>query len=157
MFRRAAALTLTVLFANAVNLSAADQATAGLGATPLASAVARAAVDSGPVVTLWSLSQRPKRPAMLPVLYGTYAGLQVMDMVSTRRAIAAGAHEANPLMKKGGLGTTLAIKAASTAGTFYISERMWKKHRVGAIVLMAVVNGLSTAVVAHNNRNASRR
>jgi hypothetical protein len=94
---------------------------------------------------------------MLPVLYGTYAGLQVMDVVSTRRAINAGAHEANPLMQKGGMATTLAIKAASGAGMIYVSEKMWKKHRVGAVVLMAAMNGVSAAVVAHNNRNATRR
>ena len=34
---------------------------------------------------------------MLPVLYGSYGLLQAMDIVSTKRAIAAGAHEANPL------------------------------------------------------------
>ena len=157
MFLRCTTLALTFVFASALSLSAADQEKAPLTATPISDAVARTASDTQPGATLWTLSQRPKLPAMLPVLYGAYVGLQVMDIVSTRRAISAGAHEANPLFKKGGMGTTLAIKAASAVGMVYISEKTWKKHRVGSIVLMAAVNGISMAVVANNTRNAARR
>jgi hypothetical protein len=148
-------LALALLFGGALHVSAADQVIEAPGAAPIAGAIARAATDAGPTVTLWTLSQTPKRPGLLPVLYGTYAGLQVMDTVSTRKAIAAGAREANPLMQKGGMAATVAIKAASGVGMVYVSEKMWKKHRVGAIVLMAAMNGVSAAVVAHNNRNAS--
>lgn len=158
MFRRAAALTLTFLFANAFNLSAADRVTTATGTTPgiLSDAIARAAQGAEPTVTLWTLSQTPKRPAALPALYGTYVALQVMDVMSTKKALAAGAREANPLMRKGNMGTTIAIKAASGTATVYIVEKMWKKNRVGAIVLMAVVNGVGAAVVAHNHRIARK-
>jgi hypothetical protein len=40
---------------------------------------------------------------VLPVPYGTYAALPVADVVSTRKAI-----EANPLIRNGNLGVTLA-------------------------------------------------
>jgi hypothetical protein len=157
MFRRTATLTLALLFSGAFHGSAAAQENDLQGMAPLGGAIARAAKDAEPTVTLWTLSQTPKRPALLPVLYGTYAGLQVMDIVSTRKAISAGAVEANPLMKKGGMAGTVAIKAASGIGMVFVSEKMWKKHRVGAIALMAAMNGVSAAVVSHNNRNASRR
>lgn len=156
MFRRTATLTLALLFTGAFHGSAAAQENDTPGAAPLGGAIARAAKAAEPTVTLWTLSQTPRRPGMLPVLYGTYAGLQVMDIVSTQRAIAAGAREANPLMQKGGMATTIAMKAASGVGMVYVSEKLWKKHRVGAIVLMAAMNGVSAAVVSHNNRNASR-
>lgn len=156
MFRRITTLTLTALCIGVLHASAADQFSGTAGAAPIAGAVARAAKESEPT-TLWTLSQAPKRPGLLPVLYGTYAGLQVMDIVSTRKAIAAGAREANPLMQNGGTATTIAMKTASSVGTIYVAEKMWKKHRVGAIVLMAAMNGVSAAVVAHNNRNTTGR
>ena len=156
MFRRIATLTLATLFVGAFHGSAAAQDYDTQGAAPLGGAIARAAKAADATVTLWTLSQTPTRPRLLPVLYGTYAGLQVLDIVSTRKAIAAGAREANPLMQKGGMAGTIAIKAASGVGMAYVSERLWKKHRVGAIVLMAAMNGVSAAVVSHNSRNASR-
>lgn len=157
MFRRAAAFTLTVLLANTLNLSAADRVTTATGTTPgiLSDAIARAAQGTEPTVNLWTLSQTPKRPAALPALYGTYVALQVMDVMSTKKALAAGAREGNPLMRTGNIGTTIA-KAASGTATVYIVEKMWKKNRVGAIVLMAAVNGVSAAVVAHNHRIARK-
>ena len=159
MPRRIATLTLAILFMGGLHTRAAGQDidTPGAGAAPIAGAIARVAKDAEPTVTLWTLSQTPKRPGLLPVLYGTYASLQVMDIVSTQKAVAAGAREANPLMQQGGMGTAIAVKAASAVGMVFASEKMWKKHRVGAIVLMAAVNGVSAAVIAHNNHNASRR
>jgi hypothetical protein len=159
MSYRTAALTLTLFFAGALTLSA--QGTIPMtptAAAPLAQAIARAATaDADPTVTLWSMSQAPrKRPAMLPVLYGSYGLLQAMDIVSTKRAIAAGAHEANPLAKGGNLGSTIAIKAGTGAATFFAAEKLWKKSRVGAVVMMVAANSLSAVVVAHNQRNARR-
>jgi hypothetical protein len=157
MFRRTATLTLAILFSGAFHGTASAQDNDATGAGRIGSAITNAAKASEPTVTLWTLSQTPKRPGMLPVLYGTYAGLQVMDIVSTRKAIAAGAREANPLMPQGGMAATVGIKAASGVGMVFVAEKMWKKHRTGAIVLMAAMNGVSAAVVSHNNRNAARR
>lgn len=156
---RAGALTLTLIFASVLSVSA-QETTLGMAqtSTPLADARAHAAtLDSEPTVTLWSMSQAPhKRPVALPVLYGTYGLLQGMDIVSTKRAIAAGAHEANPLATSGNLGATIAIKAATGAATFFAAERLWKKSRVGAVMLMVAANGVSAAVVSHNLGNARR-
>ena len=55
---RCAALTLTFLFANALNV-AAQQYVVSVGTTPLADAVSHAAIGREPTVTLWSLSQLP--------------------------------------------------------------------------------------------------
>ena len=45
------------------------------------------------------------------------------------------------------------ISEEGAAGTIYVGERTWKKHRTGAIVLMAILNGVSAAVGAHNARH----
>ena len=47
----------------------------------------------------------------------------------------------------------LAVKALSTVGSIYFAERVWKKNRKGAVVLMVALNAVSTAVVIHNARN----
>lgn len=156
MFRRSAVLALTLLLANALTLFAADHETVAPSATPLQSAIARAARDSDPAVSVLTLPQTPKRPAALPALYGTYAALQVMDVMSTRTALAAGAQEGNPVMRPGNMAATIGMKAASGVATVYFVEKAWKKSRVGGILLMAAINGASAAVVAHNHYNARR-
>ena len=161
MFRNAAALTLTLLVGNALNVSAAEQMAAPNAAPPLlvsnrAMVLAANANEAQPPVTLASLARTPKRPTLLPALYGTFATLQVMDVISTKKALSAGGYEANPLMRRGNIGTTIAIKAASATAAVYLVEKIWKKNRVGAIVVMAALNGAGAAVVAHNNRIARR-
>jgi hypothetical protein len=158
MFRRAAGFTVTLLLVNSLNIVAADrETTTNVPKTPISTAVARAAKDAEPTVNLWTLSQVPRRPVALGALYGTYATLQTLDLISTRKTLAAGGHEQNPLMKSGGIGSMIAMKAVAGASTIYFTEKLWKKHRVGAIVVMAALNGTSAAIVAHNNRIASRR
>jgi hypothetical protein len=155
MRRRTAVLTLVLLAANSSIAFAAD-ASQATDPAPIQTAVSRAAKDSDPSVELSRLSQTPGRPAALPALYGTYGVLQAMDVISTRKAIAAGSRETNPLTNAGSLGTLVAVKAIGGATTMYFAEKAWKKNRVGAIVLMTALNGATAAVVAHNVRNARR-
>src|SRR5205085_1486890 len=74
-----------------------------------------------------------KRPAGLTALYASYATLQALDVVSTRKAIAAGGHEVNPIMGTGGTARIVAVKAAMGAMTVYLAEKAWRKNRTGAI------------------------
>jgi hypothetical protein len=156
MFRHAAGFAVMLVIASAFNVSAEQVATPN-PSTPLivgSGAIALAADDPEPTVTLASFVLTPKRPTPLPALYGTFATLQVLDVMSTRKALAAGGHEANPLMRKGNMGTMIALKVASATATVYLTERLWKRNRVAAVVVMAAVNGAGLAVVAHNNRVA---
>lgn len=111
-----------------------------------------------PRVEQWMLDRPERRPAALPLMYVTLGALQGLDVYSTRRALAAGADEANPLMRKaaGSSGAMLAVKALSTAGTVYFVERAWKKNRKGAVITMAIINGAMAAIAANNMRNAQR-
>jgi hypothetical protein len=154
---RSALISVVLVALGTVPARAADAKTEA-GPAPLASAVEHAAKEMTPALPAWAVD-RPadRRPAMLSVLYGSYAGLQALDVVSTKRALAASAVETNPLLKSGGNARMLAIKAAAGAGTIFFTERAWKKNRVGAIVLMAALNGATAAIVARNMQHAARR
>jgi hypothetical protein len=97
-----------------------------------------------------------RRPAVLPVLYASLGALQVWDVYSTRAALNAGAREMNiaaaPFATS--TGSMLGLKAATTAGTIFFAERLWKKHKTTAIVMLAAINGATAAVAMRNMRNA---
>jgi hypothetical protein len=71
-----------------------------------------------------------ERPVALVPLYGSFALLQVMDAHSTIRAVRAGAVERNPLMAPlaSNPGGMLAVKAATTAGTIAVAEKLWRRR-----------------------------
>jgi hypothetical protein len=99
--------------------------------------------------------QKPHRPGLLIPLYGTFAVLQGMDAHSTLDGVRKGtAVERNPLLEPFGdnTGAMLAIKAATTVGTIFLAEKMWRRHPVRAVVLMAAVNVAYAAIVATNYR-----
>jgi Domain of unknown function (DUF5658) len=100
----------------------------------------------------------PHRPSILVPLYVSSAALQGVDLVTTRLALQTGsAAEANPVMQHvvGNDATLFAVKAGTAAGTIWIVERMWKRHRVAAVALMIGVNATMGAVVGHNLRTLS--
>jgi hypothetical protein len=112
---------------------------------------------AAPAPEAWTVDRPASgRPKALPAMYAALGAMQAFDVYSTRRALTSGAVEANPLMRGAAKssGTMLAVKALSTAGTILIAERMWKKNRTGAVILLAVVNGATAAVAVRNMRNA---
>lgn len=149
MIRRYISLVLVTLLVTAATAVAADSTTPAAAGTA-ATAASATSGDAAEAARLLALAREPKRPPMLTVLYGTYATLQVADIVSTRKAIDGGAREANPLMGSGQTARLIAMKAAGSAASIYLAEKIWKKNRVGAIVTMAAMNGLTAAVLAHN-------
>ncbi len=97
-----------------------------------------------------------RRPAILPALYATLGVMQAWDAHSTLRALKAGAREANPIAGPfaGNSGSMLGLKATTTVSTIFFAERVWKKNRVAAIVLMTAINGATAAVAITNMRNS---
>ena len=90
------------------------------------------------------------------VMYVSFAALQVMDLVSTNKAISAGAVEANPAMS--GIvknkGAFMAVKVGTAAAAAFFSEKLAKNHPRRATIVMAVLNTVYAGVVAHNYRVA---
>lgn len=99
-----------------------------------------------------------QRPAALPALYISLGALQALDIYSTSAALKVGAREANPAASPfaGNAGALISMKAVTTASTIFFAERLWKKNKMGAIVMLAAVNGATAAVSIHNMRNAQR-
>lgn len=97
-----------------------------------------------------------KRPAILPALYASLGAMQAWDAYSTNAALKAGAREANPAVASfaGNTGALIGAKAAATVGTIFFAERLWKKNKVAAVVMLAAINGATAAVSMHNMRNA---
>ena len=134
-----------------------ERATApAVNAPAPAGAIRPSAQPIGAPLERWQIDTAQKRPASLPLMYAALGALQAADVFSTARAVGAGASEANPVMRgpSRNTGAMLAVKALSTAGTIYFAERAWKKNRKGAVILMAVINGVTAAVAARNLRNA---
>jgi len=94
---------------------------------------------------------------LLRGLYVSFAALQMLDAASTVNALNHGAVEANPFMK--GVASTpaalIAVKAATAASTIFITERIAKKSRWGAIATMVALNSVYAMVVSHNYGVAS--
>ena len=99
---------------------------------------------------------RPASRGPLVPLYISAAALQMMDVHSTRRALALGHAEGNPFMSGIASNTPafVAVKAATAASVILLSEKLRKRNRVAAIGLMVAVNAATAAVVAHNYRVA---
>ena len=102
-------------------------------------------------------SRVERRPSALIPMYGSLVVLQGLDIHSTRRGMSSGkTRESNPLMgsvvENGA--AFIAVKAASTAGTIWASEKLWKRHPKKAVLFTVLVNATMAAVVAHNYRVA---
>ena len=94
----------------------------------------------------------PHRPSALVPLYVSFATLQGLDIHSTLRATEFGGREANPIVG-GMLGSPAAFVAAKvgmTASIYFVSERLWKRHKTAAVLTMIALNSTYGAVVAHN-------
>jgi hypothetical protein len=99
---------------------------------------------------------RPKRPKMLIPLYALQLSLHGLDVHSSLQALERGHREANPLLRNATSGQMIGAKLASSAASVWVAERLWKKNRPAAMILMAAVNVGLAAVVANNYRIARR-
>ena len=158
MFRTtaAAALALVTVLGVAATPASAEAAAAGSGlAAAATSAAAELATDTDwtmPAVQMGG-NHEVSRGALLSSLYVSLAALNVYDAVSTKQGLAHGAMEGNPAMSGlvGNSTSLWAAKAVTTASTILLSEHLWKTHhKVGAIAVMVISNGLMSAVAAHN-------
>ena len=95
-----------------------------------------------------------KRSSVLLSLYGSLAALNAADVITTRKAIARGGHELNPIMQDaaGNAMVMSGVKLATTAATVLMIDRIDKKNRRAGVITALVANGLMAAVVAHNVR-----
>jgi hypothetical protein len=97
-----------------------------------------------------AVDEQRTRPGLLIPLYVMQFTLHGLDVHSTVRALENGHREANPLFKDASTATMTGAKLASSAVSVLIAEKLWKKNRIAAVLMMASVNGALAAVVANN-------
>lgn len=145
-----------LLVAAPVMAADADQPVPALHVT--AAALATAALDTSSVPPpdfTSSITERYRRPGVLPGLYMASAALQGYDAYSTITALKQGGVEANPLMKQVVKSPIafVALKASVAATSIMAAEKMWKGgNRIGAIGVMVASNVAMGYVAAHNAR-----
>ena len=101
-----------------------------------------------------SVPDAAQKPHAFVPLYASFAALQLVDMHSTWRALTYGSVEANPLLNgvAGNKAALFTVKAGGTAALIAVSERLRKKSRTAAMILMISANSGMTWVVQHNYR-----
>lgn len=117
---------------------------------------AAAQMPAAPIQARTEIRQTPR--GLMPALYAGNIALQVMDTHSTFRALDAGMVESNPVMRW----TTehpvafVSMKAAATATTILVAEKIRKKYPWRAALFMAGVNTAYGLIVSHNYRAPTR-
>jgi hypothetical protein len=98
------------------------------------------------------------RRATLYTLEASFAALQVLDAVSTLKAIDRGHSEQNPLMR--GLvdrpAAFLAVKAGATVTTLWLVHRVARQNTLAAILTLAAIDS-GYAMLVSRNLQALRR
>jgi hypothetical protein len=110
---------------------------------------------SGDEVEAAPAAGESSRTWLLPALYLTYGALQAADVYTTHRALEqGGAREANPMLRWAAASPSalIGVKAASTAGTIYLLEKLRRRHPRAAAITMVALNASYAAIVAHNMR-----
>jgi len=93
------------------------------------------------------------RPKSLTPLCAVYGALQALDVHSTLRALDAGAREGNPIFAPvlpGSSSALIASKAATTAGIFWLTDRLRRQHPRAAVWTMILLDSAYVTVIANN-------
>jgi hypothetical protein len=133
-----------------IGAPALDERATSPGAAPVLLAAPPIVAAAPPILTAAETASR--RPATLVPLYVSFAALQGLDVHSTLRASRFGGREANPVVDSmlGSPAAFVAAKAGTTAGIYFVSERLWKRHRAAAVLTMIALNSTYAAIVARN-------
>ena len=99
---------------------------------------------------------KAERGALMPVMYAALGATQTLDLLATTAALDRGAREANPLAAPltRNTATWIAFKAASTAGTIVFLERLRKRNKLAAVVVVAAINAALAAAAIRNVQNS---
>jgi hypothetical protein len=146
---------LTLSVATAARANTADGLSAASASAPAApTPTARPAVASSEIESRLFGKDPGPRPKALLGLYASLGVLTSLDLISTHKALANGAVEANPALPSGA-GMQLMVKTLTTVSTIAVVEQMWKRNKMAAIVTMIAANGLLAAVSLNNMHNAA--
>lgn len=117
--------------------------------------VARAAIDAprNDQASVSPVLGDPGRVSLvMQSLYVTTVLVQGLDAQSTFKALAAGAVESNSLVKPlaSNRPAFVALKVGMSAAFVYAGHDLSKRHRIGAILALGIVNSVYTAIALNN-------
>jgi hypothetical protein len=118
-------------------------------------AAARASIEA-PRSDERSTSAPPSRDSQVSLvmqsLYVSTALVQGLDANSTFKALNAGAVESNSLVKPfaSNRPAFVALKVSMSAAFIYAGHDLSRRHKIGAIIALSLVNSLYTAIALHN-------
>ena len=111
-----------------------------------------------PVVPPHTRSTGPEDGRRCSCLSTSRSGFCRWSILSTLEALKHGGREANPVVAPfaSNAGALYSLKVATTAGTIWAAEKLWKRNRAAAIVTMFAVNAGYAWVAHHNYQIAGR-
>lgn len=96
-----------------------------------------------------------KRPGWFVAIHLFSVAVQGLDAHSTLRTLEYRGPDVRPLDKgmTGNKAAFLALKAGMAATVVYATDKIAKRHRVGAVVTAAAINSVYLTMAAHNYRS----
>jgi hypothetical protein len=121
-------------------------------APPLLPALMVDAQAPAPAIPHQAAPRKDLPRGVQPALYGGLIALQGLDVHSTLRAIDAGHHESNPVVRWSveHPAALISMKAAASAATIYVAEKIRKRYPKRAMLFMAAVNSAYAFIVVRN-------
>jgi hypothetical protein len=120
-------------------------------------ALARATID-GPQTGQASASTPVQHPDghvsfVMQALYATTVVVQGLDAQSTFEALDAGAVESNSLVTSfaSNRPAFIALKVTMATAFIYAGHDLSKRHKIGAMIALGLVNSVYTAIALHND------
>jgi hypothetical protein len=152
---------LGLLFVIGVTLPASAQSVsiAAVADTVVAKSLLAPAVAAASGIDESPRAGTAPRALTLPMLQVSFGALEIMDVVTTMRALDAGLTEANVAVR-GVADRPIAlasVKAGAAAATLILVNRMARKNRRAAIITMIAVNAAYSATVIQNARALRNR
>jgi hypothetical protein len=83
-------------------------------------------------------------------MHATHGALQVLDLISTARALGQGHREANPLFESGNITAMAIAKSAAVGAQIFAVEQLAKRNRKAALWVSVATNVFMSMVVANN-------
>jgi hypothetical protein len=144
------AVGIVLLLSN--QLAAQELADSSSLQPPVLASLQTQVLQNGDVRQALSRPTLAPRPSVLVPLYVSFGALQVLDLHSTSRALGAGGREANPVVGTavGSPVAMTALKIGATTGIVLLSEKLWKRNRLAAVVMMVTLNSGYALVASHN-------
>lgn len=107
-------------------------------------------MESGEIAVSYDVAVVARQRRIALSLYATQGALQILDVVTTSKALGAGHREANPVFTSGNISGMVVVKAAVMGLHVFAIERLEKRNAKAAMWLRFATNAMMSIVVVNN-------